>query len=163
MHGCALAGTGVCNFAWQCIHSGIDCPISGGRGSRTPGRHRRRSRQWQQQQFQGYNEHWEQSLPTWSLSTVSWTCDRPNTTGFDSSCGGRLLMLPLLRRRWSKTWLNSTETNRQPFVLGFIQDRMFRFTCKMECTQYHNEGFTATLLFLAPACPLAKRRNQMAL
>jgi hypothetical protein len=24
--------------------------------------------------------------------------------------------------------------NRRPFVLGFIQDRMFRFTCKMECT-----------------------------
>ncbi len=34
--------------------------------------------------------------------------------------------------------------NRRPFVLGFIQDRMFRFTCKMECTQYHNEGFVAT-------------------
>ncbi len=34
MHCCALAGTGVCNFAWQGIHSGIDCPISGGRGSR---------------------------------------------------------------------------------------------------------------------------------
>ncbi len=24
--------TSVCNFAWQCIHAGIDCPISGGRG-----------------------------------------------------------------------------------------------------------------------------------
>jgi hypothetical protein len=32
MHDCA--GTGVCNFAWQCIHSGINCPISGGRGRR---------------------------------------------------------------------------------------------------------------------------------
>ncbi len=33
--------------------------------------------------------------------------------------------------------------NRLPFVLGFIQDRKFCFTCKMECTQYHSEGFTA--------------------
>ncbi len=53
--------------------------------------------------------------------------------------------------------------NRRTFVLGFIQDRLFRFTRKMECTQYHNEGFTATSQFLAPACPLTKRRNQMAL
>jgi hypothetical protein len=29
--------------------------------------------------------------------------------------------------------------NRRPFVLGFIQDGMFRFTCKIDCTQNHDQ------------------------
>jgi hypothetical protein len=50
-------------------------------------------------------------------------------------------------------------SRRRPFVLGFIQVRMFRFACKMECTQYHDEGFAATSSFLAPACPFNKTKE----
>ncbi len=50
-------------------------------------------------------------------------------------------------------------SRRLPFVLGPIQDRMFRFTCKMECTQYHDEGCAVTSRFLVPSCPFNKTKE----
>ncbi len=149
MHGCA--GAGVSNFAWQFIHSGIDCPgtpsplllsVAAGNIESSHGRPDPR------RQFLGLatDPTQQDSIPL--VVAGSWCCPCQC-----SAAGGArtdsIQQRPLL--------------NRRPFVFGFIQDRMFRFTCKMECTQYHSERFTATSWFLAPACPLTKGRNRMAL
>jgi hypothetical protein len=49
--------------------------------------------------------------------------------------------------------------SQEALFLGFIKDRMLRFSCKVECTQYHDGGLAATSRFLAPTWESWREEN----
>jgi hypothetical protein len=87
-----------------------------------------------------------------SNSTLSGQCD---CHAGEAEAEAASLMVPQLPVAQELTQFNIKPLSRGlQFVLGFIQNRVFRFTCKMECTQYYDEQLAETSQFLAPSCPL---------